>query len=92
MSNGQALLWGAGALTLIAVLIFLVIFVKFVTKAVFSYLRSKPYPALVIFALPGGLASFIAAYLGTGIGSAALIGLGIGAGVLVLVAMELGAD
>ena len=86
------MLWALGGLTLISILIFLAIFVKFVTKATASYLRSKPYPALAIFALPGGLAAFIASFLGAGIAAGALVGLGVGAGVLLLVAMELGAD
>ena len=85
-------MWALGGLTLISILIFLAIFVKFVTKATASYLRSKPYPALAIFALPGGLAAFIASFLGAGIAAGALVGLGVGAGVLLLVAMELGAD
>jgi hypothetical protein len=92
VSGGEAVLWALGGLTLIACLVFLGIFVKFVTKATASYLRSKPYPALAIFALPGGLAAFITAYLGAGIPAGALVGLGVGAGVLLLVAMELGAD
>lgn len=92
MSGGEAVLWALGGLTLIACLVFLGIFIKFVAKATASYLRSKPYPALAIFALPGGLASFVAGYLGAGIPGAVLIGLGVGAGVLLLVAMELGAE
>lgn len=92
MSGGETVLWVLGGLTLIACLVFLGIFIKFVTKATASYLRSKPYPALAIFALPGGLAAFISAYLGTSVAVGALIGLGVGGGVLLLVAMELGAD
>lgn len=92
MSGGKAVLWALGGLALIACLIFVGIFVKFVTKATASYLRSKPYPALAIFTLPGGMASFIAAYLGAGVAGGCLVGLGVGGGVLLLVAMELGAD
>jgi hypothetical protein len=92
VSGGKALLWALGGLTLIACLIFIGIFVKFVTKAAASYLRAKPFPALAIFAFPGGLASFIAAYLGAGVPSASLVGLAVGAAVLLLVAMELGSD
>jgi hypothetical protein len=92
VSNGQAVLWALGGLALVVCLIFLAIFVKFVTKATVSYLRSKPYPALATFALPGGLAAFIASFLGTAVPVGALIGFGVGAAVLLLVAMELGAD
>jgi hypothetical protein len=92
VSGGEVVLWALGGLALLVCLIFLGIFIKFVTKATASYLRSKPYPALAIFALPGGLAAFIAGYLGTSIPVGALVGLGVGGGVLLLVAMELGAD
>ena len=92
VSGGEAVLWALGGLTLIACLVFLGIFIKFVAKAAVSYLRSKPYPALAIFALPGGLAAFVASYLGTGVPVGALVGLGVGGGVLLLVAMELGAE
>jgi hypothetical protein len=92
VSGGKALLWAIGGFAALVCLLFLGIFVKFVAKATASYLRSKPYPALAIFALPGGLASFVAGYLGAGIPSASLVGLAVGTGVLLLVAMELGAD
>jgi hypothetical protein len=92
VSGGKAVLWALVGLAAIGCLVFLGIFVKFVAKAATSYLRSKPYPALAIFALPGGLAAFISAFLGTSVPAGALIGLAVGAGVLLLVAMELGAD
>lgn len=88
--SGEVLLWALGGVVALALLAFLAIFVKFVTKAAVSYIKHRPYPALAVFAGAGGLASFVAAFIGAPIVISLLAGLLLGTVVLLLVAMELG--
>lgn len=90
--KAEVVLWALGGVVALACLIFLVIFIKFAAKATVSYLKHRPYPALAVFASAGGVASFIAAFIGAAFPVALLIGVGAGAAVLLLVAIELGAD
>lgn len=92
MSGELAVLWVLGGLIVLACLIFVAIFVKFVTKAAVDYMKKKPYMATAVFSIPGGIASFTSAWFGTGIAIAALIGLIVGLGIYLLVAVELGSD
>ena len=88
----QAVLWTVGGLTVVACLLFLAIFVKFVTKAALGYIRHKPYAATATFGVPGGLGSFIAAWFGAPIPAAMVIGLICGLALFLLIAVETGSD
>lgn len=87
-----AVLWTVGGLTVVACLLFLAIFVKFVTKAAVGYIRHKPIAATATFGVPGGLGSFIAAWFGAPIPAAMVIGLICGLAVFLLIAVEMGSD
>lgn len=88
----EAVLWVVGAVVVLAALAFAAIFVRFVAKAAVSYVKHRPYPALAVFTISGGLASFITTFLGGRIVLAVVVGGAAGLAVLLLVATELGAD
>lgn len=92
MSGEVAVLWTLGGLAVLACLVFVAIVVKFVAKAAVSYVKQRPYAAAAVFAVPGGLASFLTAWFGAQIPIAMLTGAVAGLIIFLLVAMELGAD
>ncbi|GAA2370957.1 hypothetical protein Cme02nite_44870 [Catellatospora methionotrophica] len=90
MSAGEVVLWVLLGLAALAVLAFTGIVAKFVFKAALSYSRRKPVQAAGFFAVPGGLATFVATFFGADLPLAMGIGLVTGLAVFLLVAMELG--
>jgi hypothetical protein len=90
--TGEVVLWTIGVATVLLCLVFAAIFVRFLTKAAVSYIKHRPKASVVIFAVPGGIASFTTTWFGGQVVIAVLIGMLAGLAVFLLIAMELGAD
>ncbi|WP_020518716.1 hypothetical protein [Catelliglobosispora koreensis] len=90
--TGEVVLWTIGLAAVLLCLVFAAIFVRFLTKAAIAYIKHKPIASVIVFTIPGGIASFSAAWFTGQIVLSSLIGALAGLAVFLLIAMELGAD